>query len=346
MSRGGLTQTTIPLILEEDVMDAFHAAMAAANVSPLWEREARVTRPEPAHVWRWRELDPLIDQAVKATNMTEAERRVLMLNNPVFRDSEQKGANVNLSVNLQVLMPGESARPHRHTMNALRFVLEGEGVTTVVEGKPCPMLPGDMLLTPGWTWHEHHHKGSKRCVWVDALDVPFHDYMRNALFEPGPSHDITPLPADEAFSSPGLLPHCPVATPYSPLFRYPWKSAVQALTSLPAAPDGSRRLRYTNPVTGGATMATLDCDVLQLGGGQATRAEKTNGNTVCVVVEGEGESTIGENVIGWGRYDIFTVPRNAWASHKAVGGTARIFRVNDFEMLRRLDLFREETRQN
>jgi gentisate 1,2-dioxygenase len=327
-------------------MDAFHAAMAAVNVSPLWEREARITKPEPAHVWRWRELDPLIDQAVKATSMTEAERRVLMLNNPVFREGEQKGANVNLSVNLQVLMPGESARPHRHTMNALRFVLEGEGVTTIVEGKPCPMLPGDMLLTPGWTWHEHHHKGSKRCVWVDALDVPFHDYMRNAVFEPGPSHDITPLPADEAFNSPGLVPQCPVATPYSPLFRYPWESAVRALASLPAAPDGSRRLRYTNPVTGGATMATLDCDVLQLGKGQATRAERTNGNIVCVVVEGEGESTIGDDVIGWGRYDIFTVPRNAWASHKAIGGTARIFRVNDFEMLRRLDLFREETRQN
>ena len=210
-------------------MDSFHQAMNAANVLALWEREGRQTQPEPAHAWRWRELDPLIDMAVKATGMGDAERRVLLLNNPVFAGTDRMGANVNLSVNLQVLMPGERARPHRHTMNALRFVLEGQGVTTVVEGKPCPMAPGDMILTPGWTWHEHRHEGSTRCVWVDALDVPYHDYMRNGVFEPGPAHDVTPLPPDSAFAAPGLAPTMTLKTPYSPLFCYPWTSAVQAL---------------------------------------------------------------------------------------------------------------------
>jgi len=323
-------------------MDEFHEALAAAHVFPLWEREARNSGPEPAHCWHWRDIDPLIDAAVRATDMGNAERRVLLLDNPAYHGTGRFGANINLSVNLQVLMPGERARPHRHTMNALRFVLEGQGATTIVEGKPCQMAPGDMILTPGWTWHEHVHEGATRCVWVDALDVPFHDYLRSGVFEPGPAHDITPLPSDDAFGSPGLAPVGVVTTPYSPLFRYPWASAVQALSSLPVEADGSRRLRYTNPLTGGAVMATLDCDLLELSQGQATRAMRSNGNEVCVVVEGEGESRIGDSLVSWGPRDIFSVPRFTWTSHKAAGGKARMFRVNDYEMLRRLDMFREE----
>jgi gentisate 1,2-dioxygenase len=325
-------------------MDEFHAAMAAANVMALWEREERKTAAEPAYVWRWPVMQPLLDGAVRATSMTNAERRVLLLSNPAFKGTERGGANISLSVNLQVLMPGERARPHRHTMNALRFVLEGEGATTIVEGKRCPMAPGDMILTPGWTWHEHVHEGRERCVWVDALDVPLHDYLRTAVFEPGPAHDLVPIPPDAGFAAPGLTPVPSAPTSYSPLFRYPWESAVKALGSLPAAPDGSRHLRYTNPLTGGPVMSTLDCDVLEIARGQATRERRSNGNEVCVVVEGEGESRIGDTVIAWGWKDFFSVPRGAWTSHKAASANARLFRINDREMLRRLDMLREETR--
>jgi gentisate 1,2-dioxygenase len=113
---------------------------------------------------------------------------------------------------------------------------------------------------------------------------------------------------------------------------------------MPAAADGSRRLRYTNPLTGGATMATLDCDVLEIPRGASTRATRTNGNEVCVVVEGEGESTVGNSTLSWGPRDIFSVPRGVWSSHRARSAKARLFRVNDHEMLKRLDMFRAETR--
>src|SRR5262249_47381791 len=155
---------------------------------------------------------------------------------------------------------GERARPHRHTMHALRFVIEGKGVTTIVEGKQCPMLPGDMILTPSMTWHEHQHDGDGRVVWVDALDVPFQKYLDNSYFEPGPTHDLLDLPPDSAFIEPGLVPvTASSALPYSPMFRYPWESALRALNALSPSQDGSRRLRYTNPVTGGSVMSTLDC---------------------------------------------------------------------------------------
>jgi hypothetical protein len=111
-------------------------------------------------------------------------------------------------------------------MHALRFVLEGEGVTTVVEGKPCRMLPGDMIITPGTTWHEHIHEGQGRCVWVDALDVPLHRYLRDPVFEPGPAHELLALPADDSFAAAGLMtPRSCRPTPYSPMFRYAWAQA-------------------------------------------------------------------------------------------------------------------------
>ena len=156
----------------------FHAAMAAASVSAFWERSDRPTVPlEPPHIWRWETMEPLIEAAIDATTMDNAERRVLVLNNPAHMHTDFAGASITLAVNLQVLMPGERARPHRHSMNALRFVLEGDGAVTIVDGKPCPMGPGDMILTPSWTWHEHVHEGVDRSVWVDVLDVPVHNYL-------------------------------------------------------------------------------------------------------------------------------------------------------------------------
>lgn len=326
-------------------MDDFRTDMAAASVYALWERQDRHDNapPEPAHVWRWPEMSRLIDRAVAATDMNNAERRVLVLHNPHF-GAERDGAAINLSVNLQVLMPGERARPHRHTMNALRFALEGDRAATIVEGKECLMLPGDMILTPAWTWHQHKHDGHERAVWIDALDVPIHRYLGTGVFEPGPVHDLETLPPDASFTAAGLTPDMPSARPsVSPLFRYPWESAAKALASLPAGKDGSRRLHYTNPVTGGPVMATLDCYLLGLARGQETAARRTNSNCVCIVVDGEGQSHIGDDTIAWGPKDIFTLPHNQWVTHKA-SADARLFQITDREMLRRPDVLREESR--
>jgi len=324
-------------------MNDFKAEMTAASVYPLWEREARRNRaPEEAHVWRWPTMSRLLDGAVGAVTMRDAERRVLVLRNPNFADTERDGAATNLSVNLQVLMPGEKARPHRHSMNALRFVLEGKGASTTVEGKECPLLPGDMILTPAWTWHEHKHEGEGRAVWVDALDVPLHTYLETGVFEAGPAHDVAALPPDAAFMAAGLTPEttAPVM-PHSPMFRYAWDRAVAALDALPAATDGSRRLRYTNPVTGGPIMATLDCYLLGLAKGQETAEHRTNSHCVAVVMEGEGQSRVGDETIAWGPKDIVSLPHGQWISHKATR-TARLFQITDRELLRRLDILRDE----
>jgi len=318
---------------------------AASNVIAMWDQELRPNLPlVPAHIWHWQEMNPLIGEAAGAVNMDDAERRVLILSNPGLAGTGRQGAAPNLSVNLQVLMPGEKARPHRHTMHALRFVLEGKGAVTIVEGKLCPMLPGDLILTPGMTWHEHVNDTNERSVWIDALDVPIHGYLENRVFEPGPVRGLAPPPADEIFAA-GLAPAKP-STPssWSPMFRYPWESAVKALDATAPDADGARRLRYTNPMTGGAVLSTIDCYVLGLTKGAETTAYRTNSNAACVVVEGEGQSRVGDETISWKPKDIFILPHNQWISHRASTDQARIFQITDRELFRRLDFLRDETR--
>lgn len=323
-------------------MTDLRAKFDAANVLAMWDQELRPNRPLTAsHIWRWQAMNPLIGDAASAVNMEDAERRVLILNNPGIAG---QGAAPNLSVNLQVLMPGEKARPHRHTMHALRFVLEGTGATTTVEGKVCLMLPGDLVLTPGWTWHEHANDTKERSVWVDALDVPVHGYLDSRIFEPGPTHGMLELPPDAVYAA-GLAPDKPMSSSSSsPMFRYPWDAAVKALEALRPSADGSRRLRYTNPTNGGAVLSTIDCYVLGLAKGAETEAYRTNSNAVCVVAEGEGQSRIGDDVVTWGPKDIFSLPHGQWISHKASTADAKLFQITDRELFRRLDFLWDETR--
>jgi gentisate 1,2-dioxygenase len=324
----------------------FHTAIEDAHVVALWEMYGGAggpqPQPEPAFHWPWRVLAPLMDRAVAEAGMDRAERRVLSLANPAFGRDDHFRATTNLNAGLQILMPGERARPHRHSMDALRFIVEGKGAATIVDGKRCEMERGDLILTPAWTWHEHEHNGTSRVIWLDSLDVPLVQDLDATFFEPGPARDFPTLPEDSAFTAPGLVPAEAIATAYSPLFRYPWPQARAALTAMAQAEDGSRRLRYVNPATGGPVLSRLDCYLLGLSGGKTTRRYRSTSNAVCMVVEGTGTSTIGDTTIDWQENDIFTLPHWNWISHAASSDRAIIFQSTDRDVMRRLELLREE----
>jgi gentisate 1,2-dioxygenase len=225
-------------------------------------------------------------------------------------------------------------------MNALRFVLDGNGASTVVDGKPCPMNEGDLILTPGWTWHEHLHEGARPIVWLDVLDASLHRYLGTDAFEPGPPHDVPVRTADAAFAFANLLPDVGDPTLHSPVFRYSWASAAAAVSAAPRGRDGARRVRYVNPATGGATMSLLDCTLMEIDAGQTTIGFRTSSHSVVAVVEGSGHSTSGDTTIAWGPKDVFTLPSGAWVTHQASERT-RLFVTTDREILRRLDLLDE-----
>src|SRR5437660_2431573 len=225
--------------------DEVRAGWKANHIRPLWENpvahKAREGGPRP-HLWPWSVVRPAIDSAMTITTPAAVERRVLQLVDPE-NDSPASGTTTNIAANLQVLLPGEKARPHRHTMNALRFVMEGKGAYTIVDGKSCLMEEGDLVITPGWTWHEHVHKGSAPIVWMDALDAPLHRYLGTDAFEPGPVHDMPNLADDLAFATPNIVPDMdPGEWPFSPVFRYPWAQAAAAVAAAPTAKDGARRV--------------------------------------------------------------------------------------------------------
>lgn len=323
------------------------AVWAAGNVAPLWEnRVAHGNRPgpEPGHIWRWSEMQPLIEAATAIRSMEAVERRVLSLIGPHAAEvGGARGTTTNLNAGLQILMPGETARPHRHSMNALRFVLSGEGATTVVDGKPCWMAEGDLVTTPGWCWHEHVHRGERPIVWLDVLDASLHRYLGTDAFQPGPANDVPQLTADAAFTSSCLVPEIADArTDHSPVFRYPWSEASRAVSAAPVGADGMRRVRYANPRDGGPVMALLDCWLVELAAGAASTPFRSTANAVCAVVQGSGASEVGGERFEWGPRDVVSLPHGNWIRHRAGAEPARLFFVSDRPVLARLGLLREE----
>ncbi len=309
-----------------DKLTEMRRAWREANVAPLWEdRLAHAGgRPiERAHHWPWRAMKPLIDEALTLKDMAVIERRVLSLHNPEPRLAAGTATVTNLNAGLQILAPGESARPHRHSMNAIRFVLSGDGATTVVDGKRCPMNVGDLVLTPGWTWHEHEHAGAEPIVWLDVLDAQLHRYLGTDAFEPGPPHDV-PDASNETYN-------------------YAWSDAVAALAKAERGPDGAKWHRYTNPRTGGPVMDLLDCYAVEIDTNE-TVALRTSSHAVVAVMEGTGTSRVGDTTLAWSPRDVFSLPDGNWITHRADAGVARFFVCSDGEILRRLGLLTQEYR--
>jgi gentisate 1,2-dioxygenase len=288
-------------------------------------------------------MRPLVDLAFKEASPAAVQRRVLQMLSPQSKSLADEFTCGNVLAALQCLLPGESARPHRHTMNALRFLLEGSGAVTLVDGKECPMEFGDLVLTPGMCWHEHKHNGNEPVVWLDVLDVPLHQYLGSVMFQPGPIMEKPITMGDAAFASPNIVPQAIAGRrDHSPVFRYPYANAVHALSHAPASPDGARRVRYINPLNGEGAMALLDTSMMQVDSDCQTLPTRTSANLIFAVVEGYGETRVGDKTVAWAPRDIFTVPQHNWFSHRSMEGNARLFIVSDADVMRRLGLLTED----
>lgn len=309
-------------------MASLSQSLTALDLEPLWERTEGGLRPAPVpetpQHWRWSDIEPLIDRVIDTVPMEHVERRVLTLKNP---DPRYRLTTTIRSINcgIQILMPGETAPPHRHSPNALRVALEGEGGETTVNGVAYEMNRGDVILTPSGTLHAHAHCGSGRVIWIDFLDVPFFRNLDLIFFEPGEGAGGT--------SQVGQLHQGAL-----PVGRFPW---FDVATHLAAADDGQATYDYIDPVVGESALSMLDCTAIGLGPGE-TRAERPcSASSVCLVLEGAGESRIGDATISWTRNDVFTLPQWLQVQHRAGDGAASIIRVSDRPALRRLGLLQD-----
>jgi gentisate 1,2-dioxygenase len=330
---------------------AFYDRIAPANLAPLWEQLHNMVTAEPRPqclpaVWHYRDVRPFLMQSGSLITAQEATRRVLMLMNPGL--GGQASITGSLFAGLQLIMPGEVAPAHRHTQSALRFIIEGHGAYTAVDGERTAMEPGDFVITPSWTWHDHGNDTDQPMVWLDGLDIQIVNLL-NASFAETLSADMQPIsrPEGDSFARYGnnLLPvDWMPEVKTSPVFNYPYVRTREALAALARNGDPDpyhgHKLRYVNPASGEFAMPTIATFVQLLPSGFATQPYRATDGAVFVAVEGEGETRIGDTVLTWEQHDIFVVP--SWAAHTHhAKSEAVLFSFSDRVVQEKLGLWRE-----
>jgi gentisate 1,2-dioxygenase len=343
----------------EETLRSFHEDVRSIALEPLWVISANVNTVEPTRevqpwIWRWRDVRPRMIQAGELMGVGHegADRRVLTMKNP--SNTRELGTSRTLVSAVQMVYPGEEAPTHRHTMAALRFIIEGEGAKTIVNGEPLTMEPGDFLLTPSWTWHGHIHQGAGPMLWLDVLDVPFVRGLDLGFYEEysdPPRVQPADRPIDDnlrRYGAGSLLPppKAELSTPYSPLFSYKWRQARETLARLAGdddSPYDGTAVTYTNPFTGGPVMPTINASLHLLRPGQSGNAHRHTSTTIYYVAEGRGSSILEGKRFDWEFGDTFVVPNWCWHEHTAVDGDAVLFAADDSPMLKAVDLLREQS---
>jgi gentisate 1,2-dioxygenase len=301
----------------EDLPASYRAELGAQNLVPLWPSLRGVLPPgKPAAktvatAWSYAALRPLLMQAGALTPIEKAERRVLVLANP-GHGLEKMQATPAIYLGMQLLMPGEWAPSHRHTPNAVRMVVEGEGAYTTVDGEKCPMRRGDLILTPSGMWHEHGHDGAEPVVWLDVLDLPLVYYMEASYHVNGPRQEVLDGQGEKSWVHAGVVPTASFVRsdkPY-PLLRYPWSNTRSALLSL--AQDQPTvdcvQVTYVNPETGRDVQNILGFYALMLHPGQTLQMPARSPAMVFHQIEGAAELRVQDAVFALAQADTCCAP--------------------------------------
>ena len=331
----------------------FYKRLEEKHTAPLWEVLASLVTPEPRPqsvptLWKYDEIRPLLMEAGTRITAREAERRVLILQNPGLRGLPQ--ITQSLYAGVQLILPGEVAASHRHVASALRFVLESNGAYTAVDGERTTMRPGDFILTPSWTFHDHGNETDSPAIWLDGLDVPIVNLFDTSFAEHYPDSK-QPLVRDEgdalARYGSNLLPleHRSESLT-APIFNYPYSKSREALdrlyrNSTPHECHGIK-MQYSNPVTGGYPMPTIGAFLQLLPAGFSGKPYRSTDASVFCCVEGRGASHIGDTAFRWEERDIFVVPSWCPASHSADTDSV-LFSFSDRPAQKALGLWREST---
>ena len=339
----------------------FYDNISKHSMSPLWEvLHALVPHTPrspcvPAH-WKYSDVYPYLMQSGQLITAEEAVRRVLILENPALKG--QSCITQSLYAGLQVIMPGEIAPSHRHTQSALRFVVEGHGAYTAVDGERTRMLPGDFIITPSWTWHDHGHTGKveidEPVIWLDGLDIPMLKFF-DAGFAENSSVASQKVTKPEGINihkyGANMLPvrHTAPFGQTSPIFSYPYARTREALHNLELheevdAWDGVK-LRYINPATGGSPMPTMATFMQRLPAGFVGKPYRQTDGAVFSVVEGHGTVSIEHNgtavVYQFGPRDHFVIPSWHTAQLCSQSGCV-LFSFSDRPVHQALGIHREE----
>jgi len=331
----------------------FYKRLEKKNTAPLWESLAKLfpMEPRPACVpalWDYREdIRPLLLEAGRLISAKEAVRRVLVLENPGLKGISQ--ITQSLYAGIQLILPGEVAPTHRHTASAIRFILEGTGAYTAVDGERTTMHPGDFILTPSWTFHDHGNPSDGPCMWIDGLDFPIVNMLDTAFAEHYPE-EMQPVTKKEGDAllryGANLLPvEHKAERQSSPIFNYPYARTREALDGLyrngPLHPCHGIKMQYIDPATGSYPMPTIAAFMQLLPRGFHGAAYRSTDATIYSVVEGRGRTRAGDVTLDWKEQDIFVIPSWYPVVHEAET-EAILFSFSDRPAQKALGLWREQ----
>ncbi len=343
----------------EDTLKQFYVNVEKENLGALWKNLGHMItrRPSPGmkpYLWKWETIRKYVLQSEFLPLGKDSERRVIYLQNPSLMNQGLIGYGTNtLYAGIQLLLPGEVAPAHRHSQTAIRFIIEGEGAFTAINGERTYMEEGDLILTPSYTWHDHGHEGSKPMIWMDGLDVGLVRNFAASFFE-GFSEEAFPT---TGVSNGSVLRYAsgsfrPVTKKNhqgypSPLLAYKWTKAKEALDALvqanEACPFDGYAIEYLNPSNAGPADRRVGTSMQLLKKGVHTKAHRHVHSAIYHVKEGTGYTVIDGKRFDWSKGDFFALP--PWAVHEHVNtgeGDAYLFSINDRPVLEVLDLEREE----
>ena len=341
------------------------------NLVEFWKERADIELLKPRnravpYRWRWAEIEPRLRVASKTVPIEECERRALVFSNPGL-DGKPFITNT-LFAAYSLYNPGEQAPVHRHTPSASRFVLEGDGGFTVVEGEKLPMERGDLILTPNGTWHDHGNDGTEPVIWVDVLNVPLVEALNGTVFEfnyterdpltntgePVPRNVQSlqvPIGHSQAlYGTGGIKPlfvdHDRGITAHSPKFIYKWadtKRALEGMSNYKGSPYDGIIIEYIDPTTGSPVMPAMSYRAQMLRPGEHTLSHRRMASTIYCVLDGEGYTDVEGQRFDWSRNDVFTIPGWRWHEHHNTGASgAFLYSVTDEPAMRVLGLYRQE----
>jgi 1-hydroxy-2-naphthoate dioxygenase len=337
---------------------ALHNRLAEYSLGGHWQPREKNPDLVP-HLWPWSIIHSCLmesGEVIKLGGIDDAaKRRTVQLVNPSL--TNKKATTRTLQMSIQLVKPGERAECHRHTAAALRFVVESDGTGyTNVEGEQMLMEPGDLVLTPNWTWHDHLNAGKHNLVWLDVLSVPLISHLDANFHEnyaEGPAQPIIKRDGYSRQQYGAIRPRMTNVTNAALPYNYKWRDTLRALNDIAAAgesdPHDGVLLEYAHPITGGPTMPTIGCWVQMIPPGESTSAHRHTSSTIYHVLQGEGLALVGpkkgaEKELAWNAHDCFFVPSWNWHhfENKSKKDPAILFSVTDRPVLEGLSLFREE----
>jgi gentisate 1,2-dioxygenase len=349
-------EPTLPSKSESNAMNQFIESLAPLHLYPLWRQQGLLMRkPETRavpFVWPYAPIRERLMEAGRLISADEAQRRVLILRNPGL--GGQPAATSRLYAGMQLVLPHEIAPAHYHAACAIRFVVEGHGAHTAVDGEKILMEPGDLVLTPAWTVHDHGNDTDVPMIWLDGLDLPLVNGLECSFFSEieTKSQKLT-RPDNESerlYATGQMRPSWIQWTKnYSPLAKFPWRQTERALfdafeSKAEGSPTDGILFEYTNPMTGGAVLPTMGCYVQLLAPGMHTEAHRHTTSAVYHVVRGSGTTIVDGKPVAWQERDTFALP--GWAVHEHINSGSRpalLFSFTDDPTLRSLGFYQEQT---